>query len=105
LDRTRFVAIDQVLPYIPEWRRKRRVMFSTDHFRQELTAQLARATQVGRMDLLINSGDFCRSIQNGRGCAPFCCDAMEAEMKTGDTLLLGRSNGAGMTVRYLLPRP
>jgi hypothetical protein len=29
---------------------------------------------------------------------------MEAEMKVGDILLLGRTNGAGMTVRYLLPR-
>jgi hypothetical protein len=29
---------------------------------------------------------------------------MEAEMKTGDTLLLKRDNGVGMTIRYLLPR-
>jgi len=29
---------------------------------------------------------------------------MEAEMKLGDVLLIGRVNGAGMTVRYLLPR-
>jgi hypothetical protein len=34
----------------------------------------------------------------------FCCDAMQAEMKPGDTLLIERANGAGMTVRYLLPR-
>jgi hypothetical protein len=26
------------------------------------------------------------------------------EMKLGDTLLIDRTNGAGMTVRYLLPR-
>ncbi len=32
-----------------------------------------------------------------------CCEAMEAEMKLGDTLLVERANGAGMTVRYLLP--
>jgi len=29
---------------------------------------------------------------------------MQAEIKPGDTLLLDRANGAGMTVRYLLPR-
>jgi hypothetical protein len=29
---------------------------------------------------------------------------MEAEFMPGDTLLLDRTNGAGMTVRYLLPR-
>ena len=29
---------------------------------------------------------------------------MEAEMKPGDILLLERTSGAGMTVRYLLPR-
>jgi hypothetical protein len=33
-----------------------------------------------------------------------CCDAMQGEFKLGDTLLLDRTNGAGMTVRYLLPR-
>jgi hypothetical protein len=29
---------------------------------------------------------------------------MQAEMKNGDTLVLERTNGAGMTVRYVLPR-
>jgi len=29
---------------------------------------------------------------------------MQEEFKMGDTLLLDRTNGAGMTVRYLLPR-
>jgi hypothetical protein len=29
---------------------------------------------------------------------------MQAEFKLGDTLVLDRSHGAGMTVRYLLPR-
>jgi hypothetical protein len=30
---------------------------------------------------------------------------MQEEIKPGDTLLVDRDNGAGMTVRYLLPRP
>jgi hypothetical protein len=29
---------------------------------------------------------------------------MQEEFKMGDTLLLDRTNGAGMTIRYLLPR-
>jgi hypothetical protein len=33
-----------------------------------------------------------------------CCDATQEEIKAGDVLLVERTNGAGMTVRYLLPR-
>ena len=33
-----------------------------------------------------------------------CCDAMRAEMIPGDTMLIERSNWAGMTVRHLLLR-
>jgi hypothetical protein len=78
-------------------------MVSTDHFRQELIAQFGRATHAGRIDVLINSAELGRSIRGGSG-STSCCDAMQAEFKPGDTLLLDRSNGAGMTVRYLLPR-
>jgi hypothetical protein len=79
-------------------------MVSTDHFRQELSAQLARAVQNGRLDLLISAGELCRSIQYGGASQASCCEAMEAEMRTGDTLLLERDNGVEMIVRYLLPR-
>jgi hypothetical protein len=79
-------------------------MVSTDHFRQELLAQLGLATTGGRIDVLINSGELCRSVSNSSSSAPACCDAMQEEFKLGDTMLLDRSNGAGMTVRYLLPR-
>jgi UDP-N-acetylmuramyl pentapeptide synthase len=79
-------------------------MVSTDHFRHELRAQLARAAKGGQIDVLINSGELCRSIANGSSKSASCCDAMQAEFKLGDTLLLDRTNGAGMTVRYLLPR-
>jgi hypothetical protein len=78
-------------------------MVSIDHFRQELIAQFCRAARAGRIDLLINSGELSRSIGGGAK-FPSCCDAMQAEIKPGDTLLLDRANGAGMTVRYLLPR-
>jgi hypothetical protein len=78
-------------------------MVSIDHFRQELIVQFGRAAHAGRIDVLINSGELCRSMRGGSQ-SNSCCDAMQAEFKLGDTLLLDRSNGAGMTIRYLLPR-
>jgi hypothetical protein len=80
---------------------------SIDHFRQGLQAQMARAAIGGRIDVLINSGELYRSLGGYPGSMhgmPSCCDAMRAEMKLGDTMLLDRTSGAGMTVRYLLPR-
>jgi hypothetical protein len=65
---------------------------------------LGRAANEGRIDILINSGELSRTIP-GVGCwSAFCCDAMQEELKSGDTLVLDRTNGAGMTVRYRLPR-
>jgi 5-methylcytosine-specific restriction protein A len=80
---------------------------SIDHFRQGLLAQMARAAIGGRIDVLINSGELYRSLGGYPGSMhgmPSCCDAMRAEMKPGDTMVLDQTNGAGMTVRYLLPR-
>jgi hypothetical protein len=83
-------------------------MISIDHYRQELVAQLGRAAQLGHIDILTNAAELCRSLvrstqtpqEMGR-----CCDAMQAEMKPGDSMIVERANGVGMTVRYLLPRP
>jgi hypothetical protein len=71
------------------------IMVSTDHVRHELLAQLGRAATQGRIDVLINSGELCRSISNGNSSSVACCDAMQGEFKLGDTVLLDRSNGAG----------
>jgi hypothetical protein len=83
-------------------------MVSIDHFRQELLAQMGRAAKGGLIDVLINSGELYRSLGGDPGSThrmmPRCCDAMQDEMKPGDILLIERTNGAGMTVRYLLPR-
>ena len=82
-------------------------MVSTGHFRQGLLAQMRRASSNGRVDVLINSGELYRSLRGYPGSShgmPSCCDAMQDEMKPGDVLLVERTNGAGMTVRYLLPR-
>jgi hypothetical protein len=83
-------------------------MVSADHFRQGLLAQMARAAKGGQRDVLINCGQLYRSVGGYPGSThgmSFCCDAMQAETKPGDTIILDRANGAGMTVRYLLPRP
>ena len=82
-------------------------MVSIDHFREGLLAQMGRAAHGGLIDVLINSGELYRSLGGYPGSThgmPLCCDAMQAEIKLGDTLLLDRTAGAGMTVRYLLPR-
>jgi hypothetical protein len=82
-------------------------MVSIDHFRQELQAQMSRAANGGFIDVMINSGELYRCLGGYPGSKhgmPLCCDAMQAEMKSGDILVLDRSSGSGMTVRYLLPR-
>ena len=82
-------------------------MVSIDHFREGLLAQMGRAAHGGLIDVLVNSGELYRSLGGYPGSThgmPLCCDAMQAEIKLGDTLLLDRTAGAGMTVRYLLPR-
>jgi UDP-N-acetylmuramyl pentapeptide synthase len=79
-------------------------MVSADHFRHELLAQLGRAATQGHIDIVVNAGELCRAIPCGSSSSASCCDAMQAEMKPGDTVILDRTNGAGMTIRYLLPR-
>ena len=68
---------------------------------------VGRAAKLGRIDILANAAELYRSLAKSPQTAKEmrrCCDAMQAEMKPGDTLLVERANGAGMTVRYLLPR-
>jgi hypothetical protein len=82
-------------------------MVSADHFRRGLLGQMARAAKGGQIDVLINCGELYRSLGGYPGSThgmSFCCEAMQAEMKPGDTLLVERVHGAGMTVRYLLQR-
>jgi hypothetical protein len=61
-------------------------MVSTDHLRQELVAQLGRAAQAGRINVLINSAELSRSIR-ATSSAPLASDAMQAEIRPGDTVL------------------
>jgi hypothetical protein len=62
-------------------------LVSIDHFRQGLLEQMGRAALGGRIDVLLNSGEFYRSLGGYPGSTHgmhSCCDAMEAEMKLGD---------------------
>jgi hypothetical protein len=77
---------------------------SMDHFRQELLAQFRRAAEKGATDVLITSGELCASVRMGSLSTDACCEAMEAETKPGDVVVVAKSLGAGMTVRYQLPR-
>ena len=81
-------------------------MVSANHFRRGLLGQMSRAAKSGQIDILINCGQLYRSLggypRSTHGMS--FCEAMQTEMKPGDTLLVARAHGAGMTVRYLLPR-
>ena len=82
-------------------------MVSVDHFRRELLVQMNRAAKHGSIDIVINAGEFYRSLGGYPGSIhgmPACCDAMRSEMKPGDILLVEQNSGPGMTVRYRLPR-
>lgn len=81
-------------------------MFS-EYFRDELLGQMARATARGGKHILVNAGELHCSLRDFIGSdhhSSSCCDAMEAEMKAGDICVVEKSNGAGLTIRYLLPR-
>jgi hypothetical protein len=77
---------------------------AADGFDQSFPTTVAYAATEGRIDILINSGELCRTIPGSYSWSDSCCDAMQEELKSGDTLVLDRTNGAGMTLRYLPPR-
>jgi hypothetical protein len=77
---------------------------STDHFRHELITQLRRAVEEGATMLVVTSTDLCRSIRNANNSMDACFEVMQAEIKPGD-VVLDRSSGNAIAIRYLLPRP
>jgi hypothetical protein len=78
---------------------------SVDHFAHELRAQLKRADEQGATYVVINSAELCRSVRSGARSTDACCEAMHDEFKHGDVIVLGQGSGAGMVIRYQLPRP
>jgi hypothetical protein len=79
-------------------------MVSIDHFVHELRTQLKSAAEQGATNISIRASELCRSVRLGISSMDACCDAMQEEVKPGDVVVLDRDSGAGMTVRYLLPR-
>jgi hypothetical protein len=79
-------------------------MVSIDHFAQELNSQLRKAAEQGATTILITSIELCRSIRGSGQSTQACCEAMQAEVKPGDDVLVDQDSGSGMAVRYRLPR-
>jgi hypothetical protein len=78
-------------------------LVSVDHFRQELITQLRSATAQGATTIVVNSTELCRAIRDANRWTQACCEAMQAEIKSGD-VVIEQTSGTGLTVRYLLPR-
>jgi hypothetical protein len=79
-------------------------MVSADHFAHELRTQLRSATEQGATRIVITSTELSRSVRLGGSSMDACCQAMLDELKDGDVVLRDKGSGAGMIVRYLLPR-
>jgi hypothetical protein len=82
-------------------------MALSDHYSQELSAQLGRATTRGMTHILVDARELHSSLGdcvNPNDQMASCRLAMRTEMKAGDVLLVAEDNAAGMTVRYALPR-
>ena len=78
-----------------------------NYFSGELLAQMARATKRGAKHILINACELHCALGDFPGAdhaSVACCDAMEHEIGIGDQVVVRKDNGAGLTIRYLLPR-
>jgi hypothetical protein len=78
-------------------------LVSIDHFRHELLTQFRSAVARGATTIVVTSGELCENIRMGSSSTDACCEAMQGEVKPGDDVLVSAS-GAGMTIRYRLPR-
>jgi hypothetical protein len=80
-------------------------LVSVDHFGFELRSQLRTAAAQGANSIVITSGELCKSVRMGSASMDACCEAMQQELLSGDTVLREKEVGVGMSVRYQLPRP
>jgi UDP-N-acetylmuramyl pentapeptide synthase len=78
-------------------------MLSIDIYKRELAARLELAAMRRAIDVLITAGELWRTFPSS-GATDACCEAMQEELKPDDVVLIERSAGVGMTVRYQLPR-
>jgi hypothetical protein len=79
-------------------------LVSIDHFAHELISQLRSAAEQGVTTIVISSGELCKSIRGSGHSTQACCEAMQAEVKPCDIVLVEHDRGSGMMVRYRLPR-
>jgi hypothetical protein len=79
-------------------------MVSMDHFAHELNLRLRNAAEQGATTILITSVELCKSIRGSGQSTQACREAMQAEVKLGDDVLVDQDSGSGMSVRYQLPR-
>ena len=80
---------------------------ATSEYASELRAQFKKAAARRATSVVVTSGELYQLLGGYPGSThgmPACCDAMRAEMKPGDILLV-ESNGVGLTVCYQLTRP
>ncbi len=80
-------------------------MVSVDHFAYELRSQLRSAAAQGATSVVTTSRELCKSIRMGTASLDACCEAMQQEIRPDDVVLRDKDSGAGMSVRYQLPRP
>src|ERR1700733_10706499 len=64
---------------------------------------VSESIEQGATTIVITSGELCKSMRDSGRSTKACCEAMQAEVKPGDAVLVSAS-GAGMTVRNRLPR-
>jgi hypothetical protein len=82
-------------------------MVLSDHYSQELDAQLARAASRGMSHILINARELHSSLGDFPGSNDrlvSCRLVMRNEMKAGDVMVAAEDHLVGMIVRYVLPR-
>ena len=84
---------------------------TSEDFRNELNAQIRRATRQGRHHVEINAGELHRVVGGYPGEShrmPMCCQAMRDELRNGDATVIFETDSGhapALTMRYNLPRP
>jgi hypothetical protein len=89
---------------------KENLMPVANPFKKELMAQFARATNQGRPHVEVNAVELHRiaggynNVETRR--LLICCDSMRDLQRPGDEVVFEpeTGDGAGLTIRYMLPR-
>ena len=81
-------------------------MPTTEEFREEVEAQISRASKQGRPHVEINAGEIHRSVRPDENRHYLACNAMRELIKPSDEIIHAPPAGDGpsFTVRYRLPR-